>query len=69
MSAFNTHPDLTIELQALQRRLAALEQAQAVHQYSTATRPAASTCKGAIVFNTTTGKHEGSDGTSWNPLW
>lgn len=61
--------DVADALAVMQRRLAALEQSVAVRQYDTPTRPAAAGAKGAVIFNTTTGKHEGSDGTSWNALY
>lgn len=62
-------PDIAAHLRVISDRLAIAERAAIVRFYTTATRPAAAALKGAIIFNTTTLKHEGSNGTTWNALY
>lgn len=40
-----------------------------VHQYATAERPDATQNEGMIIYNSTTSKHQGSDGSTWNDLY
>jgi len=42
---------------------------QGLPQFSNSTRPTASDVEGAIIYNTDTNKHQGSDGTTWNDLY
>lgn len=60
---------LVAEIQRLQKRVAVLERAVGTQRFTTANRPPAASMPGAIIFNTTTGKHEASDGTAWNALY
>lgn len=69
MGEYRTGPDLIEWLHTLQQRVAALETTKLPPRYTTATRPAPSTVKGLIIFNDTTGKHEGSDGAAWFALY
>jgi hypothetical protein len=69
MSDYNRNPDLADMLTTMQRRIEALERTVSgsliAPPYTTAGRPSAIGRDGAIIFNTTTGKHEGSNGTTW----
>lgn len=71
MSDYNRNPDVVSAFAELERRIADFEvSARGIPPaYTTALRPAASTMPRAIIFNTTTGKHEGSDGATWNALY
>ncbi len=62
-------PEFAGELSTLVRRVAALEIAAGVRRYTTAGRPPAAPHVGDIIFNTSTLKHEGSNGTTWNALY
>lgn len=69
MSDYLRGPDVAAALAAIERRVMALELAAGIQRLPTSLRPAASVMPGAIIFNTTTAKHEGSNGTSWNALY
>ena len=56
-------------LERIEVRLAKLEARPAVNTYTSSTLPAASTVPGAVIFNSTTSKHQGSDGTTWSDLY
>lgn len=60
----DTIVDLSKKVEDLQRLVAL-----GFRQYTDSNRPGASTMKGAVIFNTTQGKHQGSDGTNWNNLY
>lgn len=68
MSEYSRDFDMAQALAAMERRLAALETAAGIRRFTTATRPAAASMTGAIILNTTTGRHQGSNGTSWLDL-
>lgn len=61
--------DLAAQIQELMRRVEKLESRTGVRKYAAADRPPAAQMKGAVIFNLTTGKHEGSDGAAWNALY
>lgn len=61
-------PDLGSELVALASRIAGLEAAIGMQQYAAANRPPAANHRGGLLYNSTTGRHEGSDGSKWRPL-
>lgn len=69
MGHYNVPPNLFDDIRRINERISALVNSQAVAQYATAGRPDPAKVKGLIIFNTTTNKHEGSDGSSWNPLY
>jgi hypothetical protein len=69
MSDYRRDLDVADAFADLERRLTALEVALGVKRYTTAARPAASALPGAIILNTTTAKHEGSNGAAWNALY
>lgn len=61
--------DLVAQVQELRRQVEALASRTGARSFTTADRPAASSMPGAIIFNLTTLKHEGSNGASWNALY
>jgi hypothetical protein len=63
------NPDVAAAFADLQRRVQAIEVVLATLRYSSATLPAPSLMQGAVIFNTTTNVHQGSDGTTWNNLY
>lgn len=72
MGEYRLPPDTLDEIKRIRERTSALVNTATIPFYTTTgagARPAASTVKGLIIFNTTTGKHEGSDGVLWNPLY
>jgi hypothetical protein len=69
MSAYNRDQDIADAFAAMQQRLAALEAAIGVRRFTTVLRPAASALPGAVIFNLTTLKHEGSNGAAWTALY
>ncbi len=66
MSDFRSNPDIAEAFKALEQRIANLEAAR-VRRFGT-DRPPASQMPGAIIFNTTTSKHELSNGSTWDTL-
>lgn len=40
-----------------------------IEQYTTTGRPDATQNEGMIIYNSTTSKHQGSDGATWNDLY
>lgn len=68
MSDYERPQDIAALIGDLQRRIAALEAGTPIRAYTTALRPAASAVRGMVIFNTTTLRHQGSDGTSWLDL-
>ena len=57
-------------IRQLNVRISALERTVPIKHYTTVARPAAAaTNKGWIIYNTTTNKHQGSNGSAWNDLY
>ena len=56
-------------LRELLDRVDRLEKRREPRHYATANRPDAADAPGAVIFNTDTSTHQGSDGTSWNDLY
>lgn len=69
MSEYNGPPTLPGLFRELQTRLSRLERRATIGKYTTTSRPNAADAQGTIIFNTTTGKHEASDGVTWNVLY
>lgn len=62
--------DLISEVRDLIKRVERIERSQSVSpQYTTAERPFAANEPGLIIFNLTTNKHQGSDGTAWQDMY
>lgn len=61
--------DIVAQLQELMQRVERLESRRGVRKYAAADRPPAASMKGAVIFNLTSSKHEGSDGANWNALY
>ncbi len=68
MSDYERPADLLTQLADLKRRLDAIELAVGVRRYDTTTRPAPAAVKGAIIFNTSTGTHQLSNGSVWTEV-
>jgi hypothetical protein len=69
MGNFNKPAGLADIVKKMHQRIGRLERTYVFPRYTTAGRPSASLMDGQIIKNTTTGKLEGSDGTTWNALW
>jgi hypothetical protein len=70
MSEYSRPMDVAQAFAVLERRIAVLELSGAQpRRFTTATRPAAVTMPGAIIYNTTTAKHQGSNGSAWSDLY
>lgn len=61
--------DLVAQLQELRARIERLESRTGPRRFTTAARPPASELPGVIIYNTTTAKHQGSNGAAWTDLY
>lgn len=58
------------KIRDLGNRITTLERSESVPpSYTDADRPAASTAPALIIFNTTTSKHQASNGATWSDLY
>lgn len=70
MGEYNRPADLGAQLKAMRDRLTNLEVPRVLRppHYTTATRPDATTVTGGVIYNTTTGTVQFSNGVSWASL-
>lgn len=61
--------DIVARLLALERKVAQLAQRGKTRKFASVNRPDPAKVTGMVIFNLTTKKHEGSDGTTWQPLY
>lgn len=62
--------DVVDLIRSLTARVERIERSQSVPpRYSAANRPAAADVPGLVIYNTTTLKHQGSNGTIWNDFF
>jgi hypothetical protein len=63
-------PDLPSLLRDLFSRVSSLETlVRKPRSYTATSRPDAATNEGALIYNLTTRKHQGSNGTTWTDLY
>jgi hypothetical protein len=69
VSDYNRNPDFIEVINEMKQQIADLQVATRPLFFATGARPAASTMPGAIIYNTTTAKHQGSNGVTWTDLY